>query len=123
MAKAARRVSDGEISGLHKASILMLALGEEHAGKLFAMMHEDEIKAISGKNLDFGMTVSFQWLTGRSCPGHHIRLPHTLAQSRAREGCGVGHLPWSCGACGSTSASASIRGKGWKVGPIRLVSR
>ena len=36
MAKATRSLSDGEMSGLHKASILMLALGEEHAGKLFA---------------------------------------------------------------------------------------
>ena len=47
MAKASGSSTDGEMSGLHKASILMLALGDEHAGKLFAMMHEDEIKAIS----------------------------------------------------------------------------
>jgi flagellar motor switch protein FliG len=54
MAKAARRKPDGEMSGLHKASILMLALGEEHAGKLFAMMHEDEIRAISGTMAQLG---------------------------------------------------------------------
>ncbi len=47
MAKASGSRTDEAMSGLHKASILMLALGEEHAGKLFAMMHEDEIKAIS----------------------------------------------------------------------------
>ena len=55
MAKAARGVTDREISGLHKASILMFALGEEHASKLFAMMHEDEIKAISGTMAQLGV--------------------------------------------------------------------
>src|SRR6201987_2125349 len=55
MAKAARRLADGEVSGLHKASILMLALGEEHAGKLFSMMHEDEIKAISATMAQLGV--------------------------------------------------------------------
>jgi hypothetical protein len=54
MTKAARSFSDGEMSGLHKASILMLALGEEHAGKLFAMMHEDEIRAISATMAQLG---------------------------------------------------------------------
>src|ERR1700712_3035810 len=55
MAKAARRASDGDMAGLHKASILMLALGEEHAGKLFAMMHEDEIKTISATMSQLGV--------------------------------------------------------------------
>jgi flagellar motor switch protein FliG len=55
MAKAARRAADGEMTGLHKASILMLALGEEHAGKLFAMMHEDEIRAISASMAQLGV--------------------------------------------------------------------
>jgi flagellar motor switch protein FliG len=55
MAKAARGATDGELSGLHKASILMLSLGEEHAGKLFAMMHEDEIKAISSTMAQLGV--------------------------------------------------------------------
>jgi flagellar motor switch protein FliG len=32
MAKAARRLAEGEMSGLQKASVLMLALGEEQAG-------------------------------------------------------------------------------------------
>ena len=42
------------MSGLHKASILMLALGEEHTGKLFGMMHEDEIRAISATMAQLG---------------------------------------------------------------------
>ena len=33
----------------------MLTLGEEHAGKLFAMMHEDEIKAISATMAQLGV--------------------------------------------------------------------
>ena len=33
----------------------MLTLGEEHAGKLFAMMHEDEIKAISATMSQLGV--------------------------------------------------------------------
>ncbi len=55
MAKAARKAADGEMTGLHKASILMLALGEEHAAKLFAMMHEDEIKTISATMSQLGV--------------------------------------------------------------------
>jgi flagellar motor switch protein FliG len=55
MAKALRGGSDVELSGLHKASILMLTLGEEHAGKLFAMMHDDEIKAISATMAQLGV--------------------------------------------------------------------
>jgi flagellar motor switch protein FliG len=57
MAKA-RRVSEGELSGLHRASILMLALGEEHCAKLFALMHEDEIKAISATMAQLGVVAS-----------------------------------------------------------------
>jgi flagellar motor switch protein FliG len=55
MAKAARRLAEGEMSGLQKASVLMLALGEEQAGKLFAMMHEDEIKSISATMAQLGV--------------------------------------------------------------------
>lgn len=55
MARAPRKGADGEMTGLHKASILMLALGEEHAAKLFAMMHEDEIKAISATMAQLGV--------------------------------------------------------------------
>ena len=32
------------IAGAQKAAILMLTLGEEQCSRLFAMMHEDEIK-------------------------------------------------------------------------------
>lgn len=55
MAKQSRGVPAGDVSGLHKASILMLALGEEHAGKLFAMMHEDEIRSISATMAQLGV--------------------------------------------------------------------
>jgi flagellar motor switch protein FliG len=43
------------MSGIQKASVLMLALGDEQAGKLFAMMHEDEIKAISASMAQLGV--------------------------------------------------------------------
>ena len=48
----------GEMSGLQKASILMLAVGEEQAGKLFAAMHEDEIKAISSSMAQLGVVTA-----------------------------------------------------------------
>ena len=37
----------GKMNGPQKAATFMLAVGEEHASKLFAMMHEDEIRDIS----------------------------------------------------------------------------
>jgi flagellar motor switch protein FliG len=43
------------MTGLEKASVLMLALGDEHAGRLFTMMHEDEIKAISAAMAQLGI--------------------------------------------------------------------
>ncbi len=43
------------MTGIQKASVLMLALGEEQATKLFAMMHEDEIKAISATMAQLGV--------------------------------------------------------------------
>jgi flagellar motor switch protein FliG len=55
MVQAPRGLPDGEMSGLNKASILMLTLGEEYAGKLFAMMHEDEIKSISAAMAQLGV--------------------------------------------------------------------
>ena len=45
------------LTGPQKAAILMLSLGEEAAGRLFAMMHEDEIKEISSAMATLG-TVS-----------------------------------------------------------------
>ena len=35
------------LTGTQKAAILMLALGEEQCGRLFSLMHEDEIKEVS----------------------------------------------------------------------------
>jgi flagellar motor switch protein FliG len=42
------------LSGPEKAAILMLALGEEHCARLFALMHEDEIKEISAAMAQLG---------------------------------------------------------------------
>ncbi|HYE48737.1 MAG TPA: flagellar motor switch protein FliG, partial [Azospirillaceae bacterium] len=35
------------LTGPEKAAVLMLALGEEHASRLFSLMGEDEIKELS----------------------------------------------------------------------------
>jgi len=42
------------LTGPQKAAILMLALGEEHCTRLFALMHEDEIKEISAAMAQLG---------------------------------------------------------------------
>lgn len=42
------------LSGAKKAAIFMLALGEEHCARLFALMHEDEIKEISAAMAQLG---------------------------------------------------------------------
>ena len=47
----------GKMSGPQKAATFMLAVGEDHASKLFAMMHEDEIRDISQAMASLG-TVS-----------------------------------------------------------------
>jgi flagellar motor switch protein FliG len=43
------------LTGPQKAAILMLSLGEEAAGRLFGMMHEDEIKEISSAMATLGV--------------------------------------------------------------------
>jgi len=43
------------MSGLEKAGVLMLALDEERAGRLFGMMHEDEIKSVSAAMAQLGV--------------------------------------------------------------------
>ena len=45
------------LTGPEKAAILMLAIGEEHASKLFALMDDEEIKEISSCMANLG-TVS-----------------------------------------------------------------
>jgi flagellar motor switch protein FliG len=47
----------GKMTGPQKAATFMLAVGEEHASKLFALMHEDEIRDISQAMASLG-TVS-----------------------------------------------------------------
>lgn len=42
------------LSGPQKAAVLMMALGEESAAKLFSMMHEDEIKEVSSAMATLG---------------------------------------------------------------------
>ena len=46
------------LTGPEKAAILMLALGEEQCGRLFGMMHEDEIKEISAAMAQLGAVSS-----------------------------------------------------------------
>jgi flagellar motor switch protein FliG len=46
------------LSGPQKAAILMLALGEEHCARLFALMHEEEIKEISTAMSQLGIVRS-----------------------------------------------------------------
>jgi flagellar motor switch protein FliG len=41
-------------NGAQRAAILMMALGEEQCSKLFSLMHEDEIKEISGAMAQLG---------------------------------------------------------------------
>ena len=42
------------LTGAQKAAILMMALGEEPCARLFALMHEDEIKEISSAMAQLG---------------------------------------------------------------------
>jgi flagellar motor switch protein FliG len=46
------------ITGAQKAAILMMALGEEQCTRLFAMMHEDEIKDVSSAMSQLGAVKS-----------------------------------------------------------------
>lgn len=43
------------MKGTQKAAILMLTLGEDHCTRLFAMMHEDEIREISAAMAQLGV--------------------------------------------------------------------
>src|ERR1700712_2674066 len=47
-----------KITGVQKAAILMLALGAEHAGRLFTMMHEDEIRMLSSAMAQLGVVAA-----------------------------------------------------------------
>ncbi|MCS6853823.1 MAG: flagellar motor switch protein FliG [Elioraea sp.] len=46
------------LTGAQKAAVLMLTLGEENAAKLFALMHEDEIKEVSAAMATLGPVAS-----------------------------------------------------------------
>ncbi|HYZ23414.1 MAG TPA: flagellar motor switch protein FliG [Rhodopila sp.] len=55
MAKLPGNPLDSQLSGVKKASILMLAMGEENASKFFSMMHDEEIKLLSANMAQLGM--------------------------------------------------------------------
>src|ERR1700761_8934288 len=55
MANLPATLRDKQMSGVRKASILMLAIGEECAGKVFGMMHDEEIKLLSATMAQLGM--------------------------------------------------------------------
>jgi flagellar motor switch protein FliG len=48
----------GSLSGPERAAVMMLALGEEHAAKLFALMDDEEIKEISQTMANLGSVES-----------------------------------------------------------------
>lgn len=50
-----------QMTGPQKAAMLMLALGDEASGRLFSLMHEDEIKEISGAMAQLGV-VRADWV-------------------------------------------------------------
>ena len=51
-------MSGSKVSGVQKAAILMLALGAEHAGRIFTMMHEDEIRMLSFAMAQLGVVAA-----------------------------------------------------------------
>src|SRR3954453_21987260 len=55
MANASPGLTNRTMTGLEKAGVLMLALDEERASRLFGMMHEDEIKAVSAAMAQLGV--------------------------------------------------------------------
>ncbi|MSP01486.1 MAG: flagellar motor switch protein FliG [Acetobacteraceae bacterium] len=54
MAEPAKSEDYRNLRGTQKAAIVMLALGEEQCGRLFNMMHEDEIRDISAAMSQLG---------------------------------------------------------------------
>jgi flagellar motor switch protein FliG len=54
MAETGRADDFRNLRGAQKAAIVMLALGEEQCGRLFTMMHEDEIRDISSAMAQLG---------------------------------------------------------------------
>jgi flagellar motor switch protein FliG len=86
--------------GVQKAAILMLALGEEQCARLFAMMHEDEIKDISAAMAQLGAVqadmverLCIDFADGMGSAGHLIGsyesterlLQKTLPRDRASQ--------------------------------------
>ena len=44
----------GKFTGAEKAAILILAIGESQGGKVFSMLHDDEIREISKAMVQLG---------------------------------------------------------------------
>jgi flagellar motor switch protein FliG len=78
----ARAPEAGELTGAQKAAIVMLALGEEHCARLFGMMHEDEIKEVSGAMVQLG-SVRAELVEG---------ICHSFAESLGSAGALVGNF-------------------------------
>jgi flagellar motor switch protein FliG len=78
----ARAPDTGELTGAQKAAIVMLALGEEHCARLFGMMHEDEIKEVSGAMVQLG-SVRAELVEG---------ICHSFAESLGSAGALVGNF-------------------------------
>lgn len=55
MANQPAHFRDKQLSGAKKASILLLAMGEEAASKFFGMMHDEEIKLLSATMAQLGI--------------------------------------------------------------------
>lgn len=49
-----------KLTGQQKAAVLMLAVGEEHAARLFARLHEDEIRDVSHAMAQLGTVTAAQ---------------------------------------------------------------
>lgn len=58
MAKAITKDDYRTLSGMQKAGILMMSVGEENATKMFSMMNDDEIKEISNAMANLGRVES-----------------------------------------------------------------
>lgn len=54
MAKTITKDDYRSLTGLQKAGILMMAVGEENASKMFSMMNDDEIKELSNAMANLG---------------------------------------------------------------------
>ena len=86
------------LSGAQKAAILMLALGEEQCGRLFALMHEDEIKEVSAAMAQLGsvradMAERLSWMLGQARRGSETSAFTAAPELAAQIGCPIADFP------------------------------